>query len=230
MSCNFTMAIAYQRARSPEQKAERTEQILSAAEAMLAEGQDSSALSLNVLAKRAGMAKSNIYRYFEGREAVLLALLEGRTARWGEDVVAQLEALPPSGDDRGRLETVAELLATSAACRPVMCHLMSVLPSVLEHNVSVESVREYKRASLDLIGRLAEAMHHAVPELTNGQHGELLHHAFAFIVGSWPLAHPSEVTREAMTDPDLLPFVHDFEPELRRVLVLLATGMLATPR
>ena len=118
MSCNFTMAIAYQRARSPEQKAERTEQILSAAEAMLAEGQDSSALSLNVLAKRAGMAKSNIYRYFESREAVLLALLEDRTARWGEDVVAQLEALPPSGDDRGRLETVAELLATGMLATP----------------------------------------------------------------------------------------------------------------
>lgn len=223
------MASDYQRARSPEQKAERSEQILAAAEDMLAEGQDSMTLSLNVLAKRAGMAKSNIYRYFESREAVLLALLEDRTAGWGRHVVADLQRLPEGEVDRGRLETLAEALATSAARRPVMCHLMSVLPSVLEHNVSVDSVRRYKRASLALLGELADAMHHAVPELSTEQHGELLHHTFAFIVGGWPLAHPSDVTREAMTDPQLAPFVHDFESELRRVFVLLATGMLAKP-
>ncbi|HHH28079.1 MAG TPA: TetR family transcriptional regulator [Polyangiaceae bacterium] len=40
------------------------------------------ALSLNELAKRAGMAKPNIYRYLESRQAVLLALLDDRTARW----------------------------------------------------------------------------------------------------------------------------------------------------
>lgn len=221
------MAAAYQRARSPEQKAERTEQILAAAEEMLAEGRDSMALSLNVLAKRAGMAKSNVYRYFESREAVLLALLEDRTARWGSEMVDALGALPRDGDPGARLERVAELLAVSAARRPVMCHLMSVLPSVLEHNVSVDSVRHYKRSSLQLLDELAMAMHDLLPELAHEQHGELLHHAFAFIVGSWPLAHPSDVTREAMTAPELAGFRHDFEPELKRVVVLLAKGMLA---
>lgn len=221
------MATGYQRARSPAQKAERTEQILAAAEAMLGEGHDATSLSLNELARRAGMAKSNVYRYFESREAVLLALLADRTERWVRAATREIGALDADGEARARLERAAEVLSRTAAARPVMCHLMSVLPAVLEHNVSVDSVRQYKRSSLALIGALAETLHGVVPELPSERHGELLHHAFAFIVGGWPLANPSEVTREAMRDPELAPFTHDFEPELRRVFVLLAAGMLA---
>jgi AcrR family transcriptional regulator len=219
------MATAYQRARSPEQKAERTEQILSAAEEMLCEGHDSSGLSLTELAKRAGMAKSNVYRYFESREAVLLALLEDRTERWAAGAIDALAELSGRRSQAHRIDDIADVLASSAAAHPVMCHLMSVLPSVLEHNVSAESVRAYKVASLALIARLAEAMHRVLPELPAEQHGELLHHAVAFIVGSWPLAHPSPVTEEVMQEPALAPFRHDFEADLRRVFVLLARGM-----
>ncbi len=220
------MTGTYQRARRPEQKAERTEQILAAAEVMLALGQDSSGLSLNELARRAGMAKSNIYRYFESREAVLLALLDDRTEGWVDEVVTALGGSSRRRAVSRRIEDVAAVLAQTAAARPVMCHLMSVLPSVLEHNVSAASVRSYKLSSVALLGRLSAAMHQVVPELSTASHGELLHHAFAFIVGSWPLAHPSAVTAEVLSAPELAGFRHDFETDLRRVIVLMARGLL----
>jgi len=224
------MATAFQRARSPEQKAERTEQILGAAEAMLAEGQDVARLSLSELARRAGMAKSNVYRYFESREAILLALLEDRTERWAREVIAALRQLDSGGSNASHVDAMARVLAESATARPVMCHLMSALPSVLEHNVSLAPVRSYKASSLDLIGRLATAMHAVVPELGTELHSELLHHAFAFIVGSWPLAHPSEVAEEVLKDPALAPLRHAFAEDLRRVVGLMASGMIATLR
>lgn len=220
------MGTAYQRARSPEQKAERTEQILTAAEAMLAEGQAVSSLSLNELARRAGMAKSNVYRYFESREAVLLALLAERTEGWAIDMVERLSGIDQRRLWGHRLEILAETLATGVSDRPIMCHLMSVLPSVLEHNVSAGAVRAYKTASIELIGRMALAMHQAVPELTVEDHGELLHHAFAFIVGSWPLAHPAPVAAEVLQDSELAPFRHDFARDLTRVVTLMGRGML----
>ena len=133
MSCNFTMAIAYQRARSPEQKAERTEQILSAAEAMLAEGQDSSALSLNVLAKRAGMAKSNIYRYFESREALLDELSVHEALRFWKGCLDALREAP----DPQRVEVLVR-----AATRQV--HEHAALRRILETDpaLALAAVRE----------------------------------------------------------------------------------------
>lgn len=221
------MASAYQRARSPEQKAERTEQILSTAEAMLAEGQVVTSLSLNELARRAGMAKSNVYRYFESREAILLALLEERTKTWAGEAAVELAHIDRRRSVVHRVQTMAAVMARGVGARPVMCHLISVLPSVLEHNVSVEVVRTYKVASLTVMHELAQAMHRALPELALEAHGELLHHAFAFIVGGWPLAHPAPMVVEALQVPELAEFRHDFERDLTRVVTLMAHGMLA---
>ena len=222
------MPPSYQRARSPDQKAERRALILAAAWRLLEEVADSRELSLNELARRVGMAKSHLYRYFESREAVLLALLADATERWAGEIVAALATLDPTLPMRTRLTASLRLVASTAAARPRLCHLMSVLPSVLEHNASLDTVRDFKLESIALLGRLCAALHGVVPELSPEAHQELLHHAFAYIVGAWPLAHPSPVTEEVMADPALAPFRHDFEADLGRVLELMALGLLAT--
>src|SRR4051812_49745717 len=81
------------------------------------------ALSLNELSRRVGLAKSNVLRYFESREAVLLELLD---AAWREWLVALEDALPagdtavpaphPIGQGAGRL-------APTPVGPPVVCRL-----------------------------------------------------------------------------------------------------------
>ncbi len=218
---------AYQRARRPEEKAERTAQILDAARALMGERLDSSALSLRALAERAGMAKSNVYRYFESREAVLLALLSDETRAWAGEVVGALDAIDRQAPRRERLDAVAASVAALTARRPVMCQLLSVLPSTLEHNTSFASIQAYKLDSIALIGGLATAMRGAVPELTLEQHARLLHHGLSLIIGGWPLARPSEITQRVLEEtPELAPYAHAFEADLREAVGLLARGML----
>ena len=65
----------FQRARSEEQREARRRAILDAAAAMLTE-MPLAQVTLNELSRRAGLAKSNVLRYFESREAVLLELLD----------------------------------------------------------------------------------------------------------------------------------------------------------
>ncbi len=74
------------RARQPEQKEERRRNLIATARAMLDERMRLDELSLNELARRAGMTKSNVYRYFESREAVLLALLEDEWRSWFDEL------------------------------------------------------------------------------------------------------------------------------------------------
>ena len=73
--------MAFQRARSEEQREIRRQAILDTAAAML-DVMPVSEVSLNELSRRAGLAKSNVLRYFESREAILLELLDRATKRW----------------------------------------------------------------------------------------------------------------------------------------------------
>jgi AcrR family transcriptional regulator len=220
------MAEDFQRARSPAQKARRIARILDAARALLAANPDSAALSLTALARRAGMAKSNVYRYFESREAVLLSLLEAETATWVAEVRAGLSGVDGAAPFDARLDAVARLLAAEAARRPLLCHLLSVLPSVLEHNVSPDTVAAFKRASRAVVETLVVALHGVLPELPLEAHAELMRHASALIVGTWPLSRPAAAVAEAVrAHPELASLVHDLEADLCRAFVLMARGL-----
>jgi len=76
----------FQRARSEEQREVRRRAILDTAAAMLAE-MPVAEVTLNELSRRVGLAKSNVLRYFESREAVLLELLDSAWQDW----LAQLD-------------------------------------------------------------------------------------------------------------------------------------------
>ncbi|NED89092.1 TetR family transcriptional regulator, partial [Streptomyces sp. SID11233] len=73
--------MTFQRARSEEQREIRRRAILDTAAAMLDE-MPVAEVSLNELSRRVGLAKSNVLRYFESREAVLLELLDDFLGEW----------------------------------------------------------------------------------------------------------------------------------------------------
>src|SRR5947209_16445245 len=94
-------------------------------------------VSLNELSRRVGLAKSNVLRYFESREAVLLELLDSAWREW----LAQLEEDLGSAVDADapvavRGDQLAATVAASLAARPVLCDLISAQTAVLERNVS----------------------------------------------------------------------------------------------
>src|SRR2546428_12712597 len=83
------MHTLFQRARSDEQREVRRQAILRVAAEMLAQ-MPVAELSLNELSRRVGLAKSNVLRYFESREAVLLELLDLAWRDWLDRLAAAL--------------------------------------------------------------------------------------------------------------------------------------------
>ncbi len=136
---------------------------LEVASAMLTEMPDAQ-ISLNELARRVGLAKSNVLRYFETREAVLIHLLNKELDSW----VDQLSEahLTATGSAFERADAVASWLSTSLAARPVLCDLISSQASVLERNVSTELVVEHKQAVGRTAGRLQALVRDDLPELS----------------------------------------------------------------
>jgi AcrR family transcriptional regulator len=157
--------VTFQRARSEEQRAVRRRAILDTAAAML-DDMPVAEVSLNELSRRVGLAKSNVLRYFDSREGVLLQLMESVVQDWlaqvTDDLATGVDAGLPSTT---RAEQVAAVLARSLAGNPVLCDLAGAQAGVLERNVTVEVVMRHKRVALAQLTATADLLRRYLPEL-----------------------------------------------------------------
>lgn len=209
------------RARSPEQKQERSAHLLDTARALLQGEHDVRDLGLNELARRAEMTKSNVYRYFESREAVLLALLLQEFELWRAELVARM-----AGRARRRptVNDIATAFCETISQRTLLCRLCSALPSIIEHNAAPQRILEFKRRSLAVMAELSQAFHRAVPEIPEAQFVEFVRLAIALLIGLWPLSHPSAAAGQVLRHAELAPLRYDFERDLARGLLLVLRG------
>jgi AcrR family transcriptional regulator len=222
------MATTFQRARSDEQRALRSQAILDTAAAMLQE-MPVADISLNELSRRVGLAKSNVLRYFDSREAVLLELLASSSREWLAHLAAELpSAVRRRSAFKHRAEQLATAISGSLAERPVLCDLMSAQAAVLEHNVSVEAVTSYKLAAIADAEVLAGLVRDALPELSHND-------AWRYAVGTWLMtsalwahARPPEAVLQARAADERLQQTHiDFPVTLEDHLTTLAIGLHA---
>jgi AcrR family transcriptional regulator len=217
--------MGFQRARTDEQRNERRRQILGAAASMLTE-MPVSELTLNGLSRRACLAKANVLRYFESREAVLLELLETEGAHW----IAELEreAVPGGGGVRERENRLAEHLASSLARRPVLCDLVSAQATVLEHNISVETAIRHKHAVRGQLEALVRFIVRHLPELGDEGASALVRTVLIVVGSAWPSSRPPEALLAVYAaDPSLAALQIDFEDVVRHTVEVTASGLLA---
>ena len=218
----------FQRARSEEQRETRRQAILGAAAAMLAE-MPVAEVTLNELSRRAGLAKSNVLRYFESREAVLLELLDSAWQDWlvqlDKDLADAVDATAPPA---GRADQLAVAVAASLASRPMLCDLISAQAAVLERNVSPQVAAQYKRASIAGITAFGGLVFRCVPELGEPDAFRLAGAAVMTTAALWPHTQPSAAMLAAYAaDPALAAMRLDFGATLDEVLQVMTAGLLA---
>ena len=217
----------FQRARSEEQRQTRRRAILGAAVAMLAEVPVAQ-VTLNELSRRAGLAKSNVLRYFESREAVLLELLDSGWQDWlvrlEGDLEGAVDATAPAAERSGQL---AATVASSLASRPMLCDLISAQAAVLERNVSPQVAAQYKRASIAGITALGALMLRCVPELGENDAFQAAGAIVMMTSALWPHTQPSAAMLAAYeADPDLGAMRLDFAATICEVLEVMIAGLL----
>jgi AcrR family transcriptional regulator len=219
---------AFRRAHSPEQREARRAAILATARSMLAE-MPAARISLNELSRRAGLAKSNVLRYFESREAILLEICDST----GSEFLAELEdALSTVVDDRAtsrvRADQLADAVAVTMARHPIFCDLISAQAAVLEHNISTEAVLHYKRTSIEQFDTLARLVVRAVPELDRDGATRFAATLVMLTGAVWTHAHPPPAVLAAYeADASLSIYRLDFTTTLRDALETTLSGLLA---
>lgn len=224
----------FQRARTAAQQEQRRRTILDVAREMLSVAAPAD-VSLRELSARVGLAKSNVVRYFPTREAVFLAVMLEDWTAWLDDLDLRLgtdtsasegHATPPARGRRTNAD-VAHAVVESLVDHPRFCSLLAATPTVLEHNVPVETARSYKGGALVRMTRLAGAIR-ATTTLDPTASMHVAGTVWALIAGSWPMVQASPAIVEALEDPDLAPLRVDFVRDLGRSLTALLDGFAAT--
>jgi len=212
--------MTFERARQPEQVAQRRTAILEATLHLFdTVGLDDARLV--DIGERAGMSKASVYRYFESKEAIFLALLVRETEEW----VGGLERDLASQDGAGTVDDVAALVAHSLADRPRLCSLAARVASVLERNISTDAIRAFKTENRALSVRLVSALHTSMPGISMEAAQQFVSIIITFQNGLFPASDPPPATRQVLADPEFASFCVDYRQSMLQTATLLLRAL-----
>jgi AcrR family transcriptional regulator len=215
-------ATGFQRARSAQAKQQREAAILTAAQELGA-ARGIRQVTLTDIAEAVGMHKSAMLRYFETREQIFLRLT---ALGWHEWSAALRQRLGELHADAAAAE-VATVFAATLVARPMFCDLLAQAPLNLERNVSLESVRAFKLATLEEVHAIRAELAR-LRGLTEQQAVDVIATATSLAGALWQMATPGpEVQALYRSDPRLAHATVEVGPRLTRVLTAVLTGLAA---
>jgi AcrR family transcriptional regulator len=212
----------HRRARSPEAKLRRAEDLLDAARTLAADHGGVRHITLASVTEVAGLHPSAVRRYFASKEELLLELAERGWDQWRDALTAHLagaRSLTPHG-------TAAAVSATLASL-PLFCDLLTHVPLSLEGEVDIERARRYKTHSFAAYDTIVESLT-STGTMTSEQVQDLIATALGVAANLWQLSHPTpSLARLYAQEPRWGHAALDFEPRLTRLLQATATGLTA---
>ncbi|WP_329390564.1 TetR family transcriptional regulator [Streptomyces sp. NBC_01716] len=209
-----------ERARSAQDKAQRSEDLLRAAEALATELGGVRFITVQAVTERAGLHRTGVRRYYSSREELLLELAERGWSQWRAAIsaaVAQRAGLGP--------EDVAGVVTDTITTLPVFCDLLTHVTLTLEGDVDMERARQYKTASFAAYDAIVDHLG-LVSSMTPDQLRGLLAATLALASNGWQVSHPTP-TLAALYEqvPEWGHVAFDFAPRLKLLLTALAVGL-----
>jgi AcrR family transcriptional regulator len=218
--------VSFQRARRPEQMVARRTAILTSAREMLAE-KNVADISLRELSGRIGLAKSNVLRYFDSREAIFLEILDEEFGAWLADLEARLGRPRARKVNYANEIRVAAAVADSLVERQLLCELVSSMAGVLERNISFGFARDFKARAVGRITELAQLIAGQLPWLSREFTEFFAEAALTLAAGMYPFSVPTEPVRAAIGELGLPDPGERFGEGLRIGLVTWLIGAAA---
>lgn len=202
------------RARSSEQKAQRLEEIKQATEKQFAE-RPYHEITLTTIANDLGWSRANLYKYVTTKEEIFLSLTADKARAYCD---ALLTALPEGCDFS--TEVIAEVWAGIANAHQEYFRYGDLLFTIVETNVEVEKLAEFKRAYYDSIAQLKE---HLAPLLGISADGmEMLFNSIYYhAVGLCGWCQSNPLVKEALDSIGVTPRPVDFKAEMRDFICMM---------
>ncbi len=209
-----------QRAVKEEHKLERKQAILDTAWKIF-QTTPYHEVTMSIVAQKTRLAKGTLFLYFPTKEEMFLALLEGQLVEWFTEVNLQLDLLK----GKTTIEQVVSLFADSLKARTSFTRLLAIHSTIVEQNVSYESILQHKQIILSHLAGTGTRLESALPYLTKGQGAHFILQAQATVVGLWHLADPSPIASDVIKNEGLDVFNLDFILEFQKMLTALLYGL-----
>lgn len=211
--------MAWQRARSEEQKEQRISEIVGAT-ARLYNKHRFEEISFRLIAREAGFTRSNLYKYFSCKEEIFLAFLKQDIIAWRKDLVKSFR-----GAKSHSVETFASLWVESLLRNRRLLDLLSVMPSFLEKHVTEESLVDFKRCANDELHVLSDLLCKTFCALTPAKVGEFVELQMATAIGLYQITNLSDVQEKVLEYPEFRHMKADFKGCLQKAVEYFLQGL-----
>jgi AcrR family transcriptional regulator len=210
----------HERARSAEDKAQRSEDLLAAAEAVALERGGIRFVTVAAVTERAGLHRTGVRRYYASKEELLLELAERGWRQWRDAAKKATE-----GGSELSPVAVATILAETITSLSVFCDLLAHVAMSLEDEVDLERDRRYKSNATAAHDELVNALERA-SVMTLIQTRALVATTVALTASLWQAAHPAPTLAALYEqEPEWGHDALDFEPRLTLILQATAIGL-----
>ena len=206
-----------------DERAERRQQLLTAAHGLFRASR--TLPSVAEIASSAGVAKGSVYRWFSTKEEIFLALLEDSFSGLLAQVLSHIESLPSTPPEAAAC--FAASYAQALAQFPDLLPLAGMTNAVLEKNLPLEAMLQFKQGLADSLRAAGSALERGGRRFTQGDGADLLLHTWSLTMGLWQaLDFPCDI-RAQMQSPELMILNRDFMTELRIAVQALWRGALS---
>jgi len=212
------------RARSPENKADRRNELLRVAAEVFDEVPYAK-ITIADVAARAGLAKGTVYLYFKSKEELFLGVLEALLFAWYDVVDERLDA----AHGELSIDELVEILRVADGA-PIVTRLLALVSGVLEHNVSLEAASRYKPQLWMHMTKTGAKLEAKWPHFRKGEGFRFLGHLALFIIGARQLADLPPVIGHVIDTFGLSGFRFDFDEELENLVKIYLRGLENRPR
>ena len=171
-----------QRAIQAEDKRERHDAILDAAELVLLHSPERVA-SVAEVADDAGLAKGTVYLYFPSKEELLLAVHERRIDGFFRDVIELVEGEMPVSVDAMLALTHRHLVMP-----PLFLPLASRCFGMMAHSLPADAAMAFKQRMARRLERAGAGLERHFGTLPPGGGVALLRRSYALILGLWQMS------------------------------------------
>ncbi|MDT5243914.1 MAG: hypothetical protein QOD36_1290 [Mycobacterium sp.] len=206
--------------------AARRSAIMTTAREMLTE-KNLADISLRELSGRVGLAKSNVLRYFDSREAIFLELFDEEFHAWLTDLDARLGKPRVRKAGYATEVRVATTMAASLVEAELLCELLASMAVVLERNISGEFARGFKARAMANVAAVGELVARQLPWLPPEFTAFFGEAALTLTAGMYPFSVPTEPVRAAITEMGFPEPRGRFRDGLRAGLVTWLIGAAA---